>query len=67
MKGPRLLKKAEKLQRGCDYCTDCIKLWQCPFEVCPYHTLDEFVKFQDWMRANAATVPHIIRRLKGKA
>ena len=63
----RILRQPERLQRGCEYCADVYKGWSCPFEVCPYHTLDGFVKYQAWMKANEATVPQIIRKLRGKA
>jgi hypothetical protein len=66
-KGPRILRKETQTARGCRYCADCIKGWWCPYEVCPYHELDGFVKYQAWLKANEATVPQIIRKLTGKA
>lgn len=62
----RLLKTPERQQRGCQYCANVYKGWGCPFEVCPYSTLDGFTRYQDWMKANEATVPQIIRKLKDR-
>ena len=62
----RVIRKDEQMARGCRFCADSRNGWWCPFEICPYHTLDGFVKFQDWLKANEATVPQIIRKLKGR-
>ena len=67
MKKWRLLKQKEQRARGCRYCADCKDGWWCPFEVCPYFELDGHDRYQDFMKANEATVPQIIRKLKGKA
>lgn len=60
----RLVKQDEQKARGCRYCGHTRNGWWCPFDECPYHELDNFVKYQDFMRATEATVPQIIRKLK---
>lgn len=62
----RALREAERQQRGCQYCADVYKGWGCPFEVRPYHTLDSFTRYQDYLKAEGATVPQIIRKLKDR-
>ena len=63
----RLIRQDEQKARGCHYCAHTRGGWWCPYEFCPYHELDNYVKYQDYMKANGATVPQIIRKLKGKA
>ena len=61
----RLVRQEEQKARGCPYCADATKgAWWCPYEFCPYYELDNYAKYQDYMKANGATVPQIIRRLK---
>lgn len=47
---------SEKKQRGCQYCAD-MKLGKfdgesrtcCPFAVCPYHVLDKYKTYEEFM------------------
>lgn len=63
----RITRQDEQKARGCRYCAHSKDGggWWCPFDECPYHELDSYVKYQDFMKATGATVPQIIKRLKG--
>lgn len=53
----------EKKQRGCQYCAD-MKLGRfdgesrtcCPFAVCPYHVLDKYKSYEDFMASEDSKI-----------
>ncbi len=53
----RILSSQEKIKRGCDYCAhvqeedvnDTVKK-VCPHDECPYHELDEFDTYSEYLR-----------------
>ena len=60
----RILESDEKKKRGCVYCNDLIKekgkmeeryyditISKCPFEECPYHELDKYNTYNDYLKS----------------
>lgn len=54
----RLLTFNEKAKRGCYYCTDLtVKNGRkaCPYYECPYHELDEFENYGEYLKSKGST------------
>lgn len=59
----RRVMECEKKQRGCLYCYD-MKLGRyngesrtcCPFNVCPYHVLDKYKSYEDFMASEDSKI-----------
>lgn len=50
----------ERRKRGCWYCLDFARVkmkyavhWCCPYAVCPYHELDKYEKYGDYLKHEA--------------
>lgn len=61
----RKLKNAELYKRGCLYCLDMISTevpWgnynakSCPHEECPYHVLDKYETYNDFMKSEDSKI-----------
>lgn len=62
----RTLTKKQKIKRGCEYCLD-YKRRQCKHKKCPYHELDGFEKFTDYLETKPGIdIVEILRGLCGK-
>lgn len=63
----RALDKKEMTKRGCVYCMDVAKecfpdtlhpkckKWACPYEECPYHELDDFDSYSQYLKSSEAS------------
>ena len=45
----RKLTQEEKKKRGCIYCADCVEEKRCIHTECPYHELDDFRSYKEYM------------------
>lgn len=56
-KALRKIHNGEALKRGCRYCADSVKkdgkIRRCIHEECPYHELDEFKTYHDYLKHTA--------------
>lgn len=70
----RFLRVAEVKQRGCKYCTHCKRTTgrrikgelniQCPFDECPYHELDKYKSYSQYLKSDESKIVfNIIPRL----
>lgn len=53
----------ERRKRGCCYCADYTKVklkyavhWCCPYSECPYHGLDKYDTYRDYLKHEAPLV-----------
>lgn len=64
----RILNSKEKKKRGCECCTDCkrkkikaetkyIILFMCSHDSCPYHELDKYDTYDDFLQSEDARLP----------
>lgn len=44
----RMKQNAEQKKRGCHYCADFKR--KCPYAECPYHELDEFKTYDEYLK-----------------
>ena len=61
----RVLTNAEKVKRGCIYCTDFAKkrlepghtmrCWVCMHDECPYHELDPYDNYAQYLKSEKPT------------
>jgi hypothetical protein len=58
------LKENECRKRGCLFCADGKKtnkynavLIECPYDTCPYHELDDFDSYEDYLDSQRWTFP----------
>lgn len=55
----RKIKGREKFKRGCDYCLDVreeMHTYYCPYEECPYHVLDKYEFYEDYLASEDAMI-----------
>lgn len=60
----RFIHNKERVQRGCTYCTDAVivsrkkgdyRNRKCPYDECPYHELDGFETYGDYLKSTGST------------
>ena len=63
----RLISNEERIQRGCAWCADLQmknKRRMCPHYECPYHELDEFKNYGEYLKSKGSnTMTAILREL----
>lgn len=70
----RMLSKAEKKKRGCVSCCDLVPYIgrncrvACPYDECPYHELDKYDTYGEYMKATGETsVDAIIKKMRKRS
>ena len=66
----RLITEEERAKRGCSYCADAqVKMKNrkrrrvCPYWECPYHELDAFKSYGEFMKTKTTSMTILLRNL----